>query len=544
MSRPAPSGLLRRLGHAVLPALLLLLAGCGGGSSSSGGTGPLPEPTIDVSGAAVDGPIANATVRIYRLDPSAPGLAGALLDEGATDAQAQFTGLDVDSSERGPFLIVVSADADTVDLNTGNPPIISEVRTVVGSDALDAPVYATPLTTMAVDLTVAKADDDGSVTLEEFESGLEDAAAEVVSALGFGMDDGIDIFTVPPLVTDATDSEEEMAQVAQYRTAISGAAAIVFQIEQNSASGASAGDVLASLADDLSDGSIDGMNSEMDVIDDYQGDDAAVIVATDPDNLTVPGTELTVEETELLLSEETEQTGTTTDPSVLADGTVSSDAQPAEADVDKDGDGVLNTDDAFPNDPSESQDNDGDGVGNNADPDDDNDGVNDAQDDFPLLAEESVDSDGDGIGDNADMDDDGDGVEDAQDDFPLDPNASAAADVDGDGWPAGQDTDDNDATTPGTEFVDTDGDGIGNVTDPDDDNDGVPDEADDLPVDASESSDTDGDGAGDLRDDDIDGDGVPNHTGGDPSAETSAAVSPTANCPDEENPACLNPKHC
>ncbi len=52
--------------------------------------------------------------------------------------------------------------------------------------------------------------------------------------------------------------------------------------------------------------------------------------------------------------------------------------------VDTDGDGVPDDEDAFPLDPGEWLDTDGDGIGNNADDDDDNDGVPDAQDDYPL----------------------------------------------------------------------------------------------------------------------------------------------------------------
>jgi len=51
---------------------------------------------------------------------------------------------------------------------------------------------------------------------------------------------------------------------------------------------------------------------------------------------------------------------------------------------DSDGDGVPDDEDAFPNDPNESVDTDGDGIGNNADPDDDNDGIPDNSDPFPL----------------------------------------------------------------------------------------------------------------------------------------------------------------
>ncbi|MFL2966691.1 MAG: ELWxxDGT repeat protein [Candidatus Thalassarchaeaceae archaeon] len=104
--------------------------------------------------------------------------------------------------------------------------------------------------------------------------------------------------------------------------------------------------------------------------------------------------------------------------------------------------------DAFPLDPTEWLDTDGDGIGNEADPDDDGDGVDDGMDAFPLDPTEWLDTDGDGIGNEADTDDDGDGVDDGMDDFPLDP----------------------------AEWLDTDGDGIGNEADTDDDNDGMSDD--------------------------------------------------------------------
>ena len=89
--------------------------------------------------------------------------------------------------------------------------------------------------------------------------------------------------------------------------------------------------------------------------------------------------------------------------------------------MDDDGDTVLDSDDAFPLDASESVDTDSDGVGNNADTDDDGDGVADGSDAFPLDSAESVDTDSDGTGNNADTDDDNDGVADENDSSPLDP---------------------------------------------------------------------------------------------------------------------------
>ena len=105
--------------------------------------------------------------------------------------------------------------------------------------------------------------------------------------------------------------------------------------------------------------------------------------------------------------------------------------------LDIDSDGVLNADDAFPIDPTEASDFDGDGIGDNRDRDDDNDGVLDSLDFAPFDASESADSDNDGLGNNADTDDDNDGIPDVGDVFPLDAN----------------------------EWLDSDGDGIGNFAD-------------------------------------------------------------------------------
>lgn len=104
--------------------------------------------------------------------------------------------------------------------------------------------------------------------------------------------------------------------------------------------------------------------------------------------------------------------------------------------VDTDGDGYPDDEDAFPSDPEEWSDNDGDGVGNNADTDDDGDGVLDASDDFPLDASETTDTDGDGVGNNADLDDDGDGYSDAAE------IAAGADPLDATSRPASNDNDD------------------------------------------------------------------------------------------------------
>jgi hypothetical protein len=97
--------------------------------------------------------------------------------------------------------------------------------------------------------------------------------------------------------------------------------------------------------------------------------------------------------------------------------------------IDVDGDGVDDSDDDFPNDPSETKDTDDDGVGDNSDefPDDasetedtDSDGVGDNSDAFPNNASETKDTDDDSVGDNTDA-------------FIND--SAASIDADNDGYP-------------------------------------------------------------------------------------------------------------
>jgi len=174
--------------------------------------------------------------------------------------------------------------------------------------------------------------------------------------------------------------------------------------------------------------------------------------------------------------------------------------------IDTDGDGFIDSIhniiiegetiklDAFPLDPTEDTDTDGDGIGNNADTDDDGDGILDVNDAFPLSPD---DTDGDGINNLVDIDDDGDGVTDLQE--IINGTDPLLTDTDGDG---SIDTDTSinangeainlDAfPLDPTEDTDTDGDGIGNNADTDDDGDGVIDSLDAFPLDNTRSSTSD-----------------------------------------------------
>lgn len=195
---------------------------------------------------------------------------------------------------------------------------------------------------------------------------------------------------------------------------------------------------------------------------------------------------------------------------------------------DADCDGRPDAQDAFPHDPAERDDLDGDGIGDASDPDTDGDGVPDAQDAYPLDPNEWRDLDGDGIPDGADTDTDGDGVldlfEEAQGTDPF------AADTDGDGVcdgpqvVAGVCTAAGDACPLVAGSVDADGDGVCAPTDACDDH-----------ADPVDIADLDGDGICDGVDPDQDGDGVADldevAAGTDP---RSAASTPGALAQDED----------
>jgi uncharacterized protein (TIGR03382 family) len=253
-------------------------------------------------------------------------------------------------------------------------------------------------------------------------------------------------------------------------------------------------------------------------------------------------------------------------PNPAADGTdTDADGACNAGDLDDDGDGVPDTEDASPLDPvacadadadgcddcaitgatgggatpgNDGLDTDGDGACNLGDADDDDDGVIDADDSAPLdpsqcsdtdhdtcddcalgvvdPANDGADVDADGLCDAGDPDADGDSVPNEEDNCPLVANTDQGdADSNGIGDACSSDADgdtiansaDNCPLVANTDQLDTDGDDIGDACDTDDDGDQVLDGADNCPLVANAGqADTDSDGAGDACDDDDDGD--------------------------------------
>ena len=182
---------------------------------------------IDIMG--VDGPMAGADVEVYDLqafldDPSA---AGSLLFQPATTdpvtALADDIELTLDAGV-GPFMIVVTANATTTDLTTGEAPVVGEVKTILNL-LDDGRVYASPLTSLAVDIAM-----NGRSVADDVLANLADAQLQAKAFFGFGMSTDIDIFTVPPILDETTTTPELQQQVAEYRAATETFAAVVEQL--------------------------------------------------------------------------------------------------------------------------------------------------------------------------------------------------------------------------------------------------------------------------------------------------------------------------
>lgn len=274
-----------------------VLAGCGG--SSSGGGGDSDEPTVEsVGGNATKGPLANADVTVFELDPSAERMRGEEVATGVTNDAARIQ-VELAEDVAGTLIVAVEANDGTTDITTGEAPILGELSTVTTADDWrddDEPVYATPLSHMAVEIAARNVPDDAGVA--QARSGLSRAQSVVRETVGFDLlvdDDGdpIDLFsTAPILEPDADDAGRTRA--LRYRRATEAVGAVLAEVEGDD------GNVQArfdSVLEDLADGSIGEDNSDV----------VEATETTDPDDLTIPGTERTVSETRDIVNEEREQ---------------------------------------------------------------------------------------------------------------------------------------------------------------------------------------------------------------------------------------------
>ncbi|WP_101758973.1 PKD domain-containing protein [Oceanicoccus sp. KOV_DT_Chl] len=230
----------------------LMLMGCGGSDSSDA------EPVQtdkQVQGAAVKGPLVGADVNVYTIDYSATGLKDELIATGMTDDNAAISGVQIPAADvsKGPFILEF---INGQELN-GSDPVIPVLTTYVTAEQIinGEAIYATPLTTLVINLAENLGDD--SVTAGEFFNSMQSAIEKVKVSFGFGLlDDSIDIFTTSPIFTSSDNQDKAL----KYRAASEAFSALIVEIQK--LAGASNTDVLvAALAEDMSDGELDGVKN-------------------------------------------------------------------------------------------------------------------------------------------------------------------------------------------------------------------------------------------------------------------------------------------
>jgi len=318
----------RHLGAA--SALSLMLMGCGDWDSNNTSTENSNEdtsastaslslalednnsdaPSITVNGAGIKGPLANAEVAAYLLDPSQIDLKGQRISLGLTDELARLDlSVPAEYAGQGPFLIEYSGGNE---LN-GETPSISVLTTLLTNEQLNngTAVYATPLTSFVIAHAYQIADrsnlpsnpiqdgllgdNNGTVSLQEFLAALQTSANAMKSTLGLGLlSEQMDIFTTSPLLDGSQSSDESFA--IRYTNEVF--AALVGEVATAVSSSAlplSGVTVVKALAQDFSDGVFDSMawvnnDGVASPIVTFVDVNIASILETNPEQLTIPGT--------------------------------------------------------------------------------------------------------------------------------------------------------------------------------------------------------------------------------------------------------------
>ena len=224
----------------LLLALGLFVAGCGGGGTSS-------EPTAsgNISGDAVKGPVAGATVTAYGVN--ANGSAGAMLGSTTTDAHGAFT-MPIDGAG-GPVFLGMSGgtytdEATGLAMNMGSTDVMTAVVPSVAAGASVAGVQITALTSMAESMA------------EHMAGGLTNAnvmAANAAVGAYFMVDDILYTRPMNPLLAGSgSTATQSMMNYGMTLAAMS-------QYAKNAGMTPSSALVTSMMAD-ASDGTMDGMS--------------------------------------------------------------------------------------------------------------------------------------------------------------------------------------------------------------------------------------------------------------------------------------------
>lgn len=285
----------------VITCSLLTLIACGGGSGGSANNDTSTS-TVTVHGSGIKGILANATVSIYKLDTAFPSSydMNFPLSTGNTDPVGNFAALEIPSNISTPLVLVVDG-TNSIDLNSGQKPVISELKSIfMLSDAIAGKdIFATPYTTIAYEVTESRKTD--GISSAGFMDSFSTSINDVSNALGLSTTENIDYLSTPAVLSNSTNTIEEQQAILSHRASIEAIAAIVMHLKSASNNTLSAREVILRLAEDLTnDGEING-DTGLDITS----------IPSDIDALHIPGTQIEIGNTQLILEMERQYTGTT-----------------------------------------------------------------------------------------------------------------------------------------------------------------------------------------------------------------------------------------
>jgi hypothetical protein len=150
---------------------IILLAGCGGGGEGGGGSTPTVNGTI--SGTAIKGPVANATVTAFSI--RADGTKGIRLDTGQTDGQGNFS-ISVSDYSGSVFMEITGGhyrdDATGNDMNMFQGDRMTCAIPFMPSNSVMSGIQITPLTSMAQSIAQHMAGGMNKTTITEANSAV------------------------------------------------------------------------------------------------------------------------------------------------------------------------------------------------------------------------------------------------------------------------------------------------------------------------------------------------------------------------------------
>jgi len=218
----------------LLVAIVILLTSCGGGGGGGAGGAGTGTGTISVSGSGGDGPVVGGLITVTDANgnsvsttPTSP----------VTDATAHYS-FSIPSATPLPITVTLTGGTDQV---TGKAPDFALAAAATGMPSSGSIVLnLSPLSTLA--LESAKAEGGGAVTAAR----LDAAKTNLLNTLGFGLATGID-----PVTTRVTT-----ANVASVLRANEAAAELIRRVKQSA--GLSFTNTITAIAEDITDGKVDG----------------------------------------------------------------------------------------------------------------------------------------------------------------------------------------------------------------------------------------------------------------------------------------------